>query len=144
MSAETPPPSRTLRPAVCVVLTDAVGRCLFVRRAEGRPAAGYWTPITGKIEPGESVAEAARREVREETGLVIQIPDESILARTPTEGDGAGYELFWIRAVLAPEDEPATKRTSILSNEVAEARWVERTELDTLTPMFASTRAFFA
>jgi 8-oxo-dGTP diphosphatase len=149
MSADERAPSRpapaaapALRPAVCVLLEDDAGRCLFVRRAPGRPAAGYWTPVTGKIEDGESIAEAAVREVFEETGLFIKIPDETILTRSKTEGDGVGFELFWIRAVLADRHE-RPQQTISLSNEVAEARWVSRTELATLAPMFASTRAFF-
>jgi dATP pyrophosphohydrolase len=30
-----------------------------------------WQPVTGKVEPGESFEEAARREVAEETGLTV-------------------------------------------------------------------------
>jgi len=45
-------------------------RILFVKwRAKGR----YWSLPGGIVEPGESVEEAAVREVREETGLEIRI-----------------------------------------------------------------------
>ena len=43
---------------------------LALRRAPGRKLEGIWQPVTGKIEFAEDVVEAARREVREETGLV--------------------------------------------------------------------------
>lgn len=32
---------------------------------------GFWQPVTGKVEAGESLAEAALREAREESGLVF-------------------------------------------------------------------------
>lgn len=44
---------------------------LFKRRAE---AGGFWQPVTGFIEPGESPPAAAIREVAEETGLKDQCP----------------------------------------------------------------------
>lgn len=42
---------------------------LALRRSPGRKLPGVWQPVTGKIDPGESAFEAARREVLEETGL---------------------------------------------------------------------------
>lgn len=44
-------------------------RVLCLRRAPGRSRAGAWEMVTGRIEPGERPGDAARREVREETGL---------------------------------------------------------------------------
>ena len=45
---------------------------LALRRAAGTRCPGTWEAVHGKIEPGESPSAAARREVREETGLPVQ------------------------------------------------------------------------
>jgi 8-oxo-dGTP pyrophosphatase MutT (NUDIX family) len=46
---------------------DAVGRVLLQRRADD----GMWNIPGGAMEPGESLEQTARREVREETGLDV-------------------------------------------------------------------------
>jgi len=50
---------------------DADGRpeILLIRRAPDRPYPGLWQPVTGRLEPEERVADAALREVLEETGI---------------------------------------------------------------------------
>ena len=57
------------RPVVCVgaVAVDAE-RLLMIRRANP-PGAGAWSVPGGRVEPGETVAEAVVRELEEETGL---------------------------------------------------------------------------
>jgi 8-oxo-dGTP pyrophosphatase MutT (NUDIX family) len=47
------------------VVRDGAGRVLLIRRADN----GYWALPAGAMELGESIAEAAAREVFEETGL---------------------------------------------------------------------------
>jgi lipoyl(octanoyl) transferase len=51
---------------VSVVPVGDDGRVLLLRRSAAR--GGFWQQVTGRIEPGETPDEAARRELREETG----------------------------------------------------------------------------
>ncbi len=66
---EMTPAAVGLRTVSVVVHRD--DRVLALERTDAR--GGFWQPVTGRIEPGESPAEAAMRELREETGLV-QLP----------------------------------------------------------------------
>ena len=62
------------RPAVDVavgVLIDAAGRFLLTSRPDGKVYAGYWEFPGGKLEAGETVAQALRRELHEELGITI-------------------------------------------------------------------------
>jgi 8-oxo-dGTP diphosphatase len=53
------------------VLVDAQGRFLLTSRPEGKVYAGYWEFPGGKLEAGESVEAALRRELHEELGITI-------------------------------------------------------------------------
>jgi 8-oxo-dGTP diphosphatase len=53
------------------VLVDPAGRFLLTSRPEGKVYAGYWEFPGGKLEPGESVEAALRRELHEELGITI-------------------------------------------------------------------------
>lgn len=64
---------RTL--AAGAVVQDEAGRVLLVLRKHD-PEAGRWTIPGGHAEPGETLAECAQREVREETGLEIVVGRE--------------------------------------------------------------------
>lgn len=53
------------------VLIDAQGRFLLTTRPPGKVYAGYWEFPGGKVEPGETVEQALRRELQEEIGVTI-------------------------------------------------------------------------
>jgi len=57
-----------LLPGVAALVRDENGHVLFIRRADD----GRWGLPAGGIEPGESPTTAVRREVAEETGLIVQ------------------------------------------------------------------------
>jgi ADP-ribose pyrophosphatase YjhB (NUDIX family) len=58
-----------IRPGVAAVVLDPQGRVLLHRRR----VEGGWAPPSGAVEPGETIAGAVRRELREETGLAVSI-----------------------------------------------------------------------
>ena len=53
------------------VLVDAEGRFLLTSRPEGKVYSGYWEFPGGKLESGETVEQALRRELIEEIGVTI-------------------------------------------------------------------------
>jgi 8-oxo-dGTP diphosphatase len=53
------------------VLIDAAGNFLLTSRPPGKVYAGYWEFPGGKVEPGESIEAALRRELHEELGITI-------------------------------------------------------------------------
>ncbi|MCU0657270.1 MAG: NUDIX hydrolase [Polyangiaceae bacterium] len=117
-----------------MVLRRGDGRTLLIRRAAGRPAPGYWAPVTGRVEANESLEQAALRELHEEVGLRATLGPEIHRCLTA----GAPFELRWFDAVLEGPPQPRLD-----PSEVAEARWCTPAEALTLTPMFEETRAFY-
>lgn len=61
-----------LSPVVPVRARSEHWRVLTLRRAPGTRCTGAWELVHGRIEPGERPSAAARREVREETGLTVE------------------------------------------------------------------------
>jgi len=57
--------------AVGVLIRLADDALLLTTRPEGKAYAGYWEFPGGKIEAGETVEEALRRELQEELGITI-------------------------------------------------------------------------
>ncbi|MFF1400381.1 NUDIX domain-containing protein [Streptomyces sp. NPDC058287] len=64
-------------PGVSAVVFDDAGRVLLGRRAD----TGKWAVLAGIPEPGEQPAEAAVREVYEETGVEC-VPERVVLVKT--------------------------------------------------------------
>lgn len=67
---ESPEPRRPVDVAVGVLI-DGQGRFLLTTRPPGKVYAGYWEFPGGKVEPGESIEQALRRELHEELGICI-------------------------------------------------------------------------
>src|SRR3954466_9662983 len=67
----TAPDGRKMTDVAVGVLVQPDGRYLLAQRPEGKPYEGYWEFPGGKLEAGESVEQALRRELHEEIGVTI-------------------------------------------------------------------------
>jgi 8-oxo-dGTP pyrophosphatase MutT (NUDIX family) len=61
-------PQLVMSPSVAALIRNELGQILFLVRADN----GLWDLPAGAIDPGESPAQAVVREVREETGLIVE------------------------------------------------------------------------
>lgn len=124
---------RWVMPAMLSDVVDAVvaivhrdARFLFVLRARHLPGGGYWCPVSGRIESGETHEAAMRREMLEEVGVVATALVKVGETVTP---DGR-YRLHYWRTRI-DDGEPSTA-----SAEIADIRWCTLEELGRLEPTF--------
>ena len=91
-------------PCVGAVVHDARGRLLLVQRGHA-PSAGLWSVPGGRVEAGETEAEAVVREIAEETGLRVR--PERVLGRVRIDGDGVVFTVTdWVCSLLDPGQQP--------------------------------------
>jgi 8-oxo-dGTP diphosphatase len=88
------------------------------------PAMGRWSIPGGKLEAGESLVEACRREIKEETGLDTDV--KHIVAVVERRVEGFHYVIIDFLALLADEEncQPVAK------SDVSEAKWVSLEHLN--------------
>jgi ADP-ribose pyrophosphatase YjhB (NUDIX family) len=98
---------------------------LLVERANP-PGVGKWAVPGGVVEPGETLAAAAAREVREETGLDISVGDIAWVGDSIGPGDPPAWHFtildFWASAVGG---------TLRAGDDAARAEWVPLNDLAT-------------
>lgn len=104
------------RPAARILLLDPAGRLLLFRfDVPDRPP--FWVTPGGAVDPGESYAEAARRELIEETGIEAD-PGPEIFQRL--------VEFVTVEGVPVTADE----RYFLVRTEAAEIDTARHTELE--------------
>jgi NAD+ diphosphatase len=103
-------------PAV-IVLVAREDRCLL-GRSNGWPP-GLFSTVAGFVEPGESIEDAVRREVAEETGIVIGAVDYQSSQPWP----------FPSSLMLGFQAHALTTEITIDPHEIEDAAWFNRDEL---------------
>jgi ADP-ribose pyrophosphatase YjhB (NUDIX family) len=112
-------------PEVCVgavaVFDDTI---LMVRRGRGA-AQGTWSIPGGRVEAGETLAEAVIRELAEETGLAGVC--DSLVGWAERIGPGYHYVILDFSVTILSDAEP------VAGDDAVEARWVPLSEVADLT-----------
>lgn len=104
------------RPEVCVGAVAVFDeRILLVRRGRG-PAQGSWSVPGGRVEAGETLAEAVVRELQEETGLAGVC--ESLLGWAEVMGDSHHFVILDFLVTVLDDRDP------VAGDDAAEAMWV--------------------
>lgn len=107
---------------VGAVIVDQ-GRVLLIRRGS-EPLKGNWSLPGGLLEVGESLEDGVRREVREETGLEVEVLElMELLNRVYRQGERVQYHY-----VIADYLCRLTGGELCAASDADAARWVERAE----------------
>ena len=106
-----------------VIVKD--GQAIIIKRAND-PYKGQWSIPGGRVELGESLADAVRREMREETGLDVQVgPLLEVFERIHRDDAGVRYHFVIIDYLCS-----CVGGTLRAGDDAADAVWVTSEELD--------------
>jgi ADP-ribose pyrophosphatase YjhB (NUDIX family) len=112
--------------AVGAIVFDAAGRVLVIQRGKP-PGAGLWSVPGGKLEPHETLVQAVAREVREETGLVVEVGTLACVVERMDPHPERGFHFvildYYARVIGG---------TLVAQSDVTDARFVDDAELATL------------
>jgi len=120
-----------MRDAIVSVIIKG-DQVLLIERAPRGLYEGYWAPVSGKVEPGESQEAAVARESMEEVGLTVR-PVRKVWENITTSGT---YRLHWWLAEYVAGELMLDER------EAAAARWCTPEEISSLK-IFEGDREFY-
>jgi 8-oxo-dGTP diphosphatase len=107
---------------VGALIFDDQRRILLIERG-GEPLKGWWSLPGGVLETGETLADGIRREVKEETGLIVE-PEQmmEVFERIMRDPDGrAEYHYVLIDYICR-----VTGGSLCPADDCADARWTTR------------------
>jgi len=120
------PAANSIVPSVNVVVLNRAGEFLLIRRTDN----GNWALPGGAMDPGESMTQAAVREVEEETGVVCEVTGLVGVYTSPkhvihyTSDDEVRQECSLVYTARAVGGAPRT------SDESSDVRWVNGDDVD--------------
>ncbi|MBK7960645.1 MAG: NUDIX domain-containing protein [Bdellovibrionales bacterium] len=118
---------------VAVVIKDQNKFLLGKRSLSKKSAPGYWCPVSGKIEIGETEQEAVVREVFEEVNLVVVAKGKLGIFDTR---DRSATIHWWLVDVVSGEP-------SLKNDEHSELRWFSISEMEIFENVFSEDIELF-
>ncbi|HYB74598.1 MAG TPA: NUDIX hydrolase [Candidatus Sulfotelmatobacter sp.] len=117
------------RPILAVGTIVVRNGCVLVARRGRAPSRGKWSVPGGAVDVGESLEDAARREIREECGIEVELTDTLEVIQRITRDDAQRIRFHYVivdfvARWLSGEPMP--------SEEASEVRWVRPEDLDGL------------
>jgi 8-oxo-dGTP pyrophosphatase MutT (NUDIX family) len=131
VSEAAPESRRRIRRAARILLFDGSGHLLLFRfTAPGRTP--FWATAGGECDPGEDFADAAQRELFEETGIVAE-PGQPIHARgndfVTFDGEPVTADERYFRIMVGVAEVDTRGHTELERAVMREHRWFSRAEL---------------
>lgn len=123
---------KPVRHAVVVLVRDGA-ELLLIERARTDSYPGYWSAITGSMEPGESQHDACVREAAEEAGLRVKPVAKVFESMTRR----AHFVLHWWLCELQ-----GSRQVTPQPEEVGDWKWLKPGVAAELPLMFSDTRYF--
>ena len=130
-----------VRPGARVVAIDPAGRVLLFESEEPVAAGGletrvFWVTPGGGLESGETFEQAARRELREETGIDAEVAGPSVLEEEAAghHPDYGGQEVLYRARIfvvrLRADEVDALSRDAVAAAGYGRHRWWSLEELE--------------
>ena len=103
-------------PELCVGAVVVRDSSILLIRRGNPPGEGLWSVPGGRVQRGESLAEAVRRELQEETGLDGEVGE--VVGWTELIGRRRHFVIVDYRVSVAPDATP------VAGSDAADAAWV--------------------
>lgn len=126
-----------LQVGVKILLKNKEGKYLFVKRSDKKypGTQGLWDIIGGRINPGSTLLENLRREIKEETGLELLSLPKLIAAQDILRVQGKHI----VRLTYSGE----TDGEPVLDDENTDYRWLNLNELQSLPDLDSYVKELF-
>jgi 8-oxo-dGTP diphosphatase len=135
--SDTPSPKPVL--GIAAVIWNDRREVLLIRRTK-EPRKGQWSLPGGKVEFGESLEDAVRREVREETGLEITLLGLAGIAETFLDASAGAANAHF---VLIDYSARVVSGEAVAASDAADATWFSRKQIAVL-PLWSDTHRIIA